>query len=178
MFKSEDWERPRTPSTTADVSERNKSTSYNCCRFKRARHCGNPAGAQPRRRHAGGGQGGRRRRARVRRHRGGAGWRSGGRTGARGARQERQVREARRVQEQRARDARVQAQAHYDSAGRRGEEAHGAWNSARDVEFGSARTFRRATFEEALGAAQRWTPEQLCFRSSKAGGIVTSLRMH
>jgi hypothetical protein len=29
-----------------------------------------------------------------------------------------------------------------------------------------------------FGAAQRWTPKQSCLRSSKAAGIVTSLRVH
>ena len=53
----------------------------------------------------------------------------------------RRDRGARVASRKRARDARVQAQAHYESEG---EEAHGAWNSARDVEFGSARTVQEA----------------------------------
>ncbi len=79
---------------------------------------------------------------------------------------------------QRARDARVQAQAHYESEGDEGKR-HTARGTALATSSSVQRgLFKRRTFEEALGAAQRWTPKQLCFRSSKAGVIVTSLRMN
>jgi hypothetical protein len=94
-----------------------------------------------------GAAGSRRRRARGE----GPAGRAGGqtRTSARGerARQERSYREARsgsacRVQEA-VRKTRSRAGAGALQA-RRGEEAHGAWNSAHDVEFGSARTVQEA----------------------------------
>jgi hypothetical protein len=92
------------------------------------------------------------------------------------ARRDRGARVASR--KQRARDARVQAQAHYES-----EEEEGKRHTARGTALATPSSvqrglFRRRTFEEALGAAQRWTPTQLCFGSSEAGGIVASLRMH
>jgi hypothetical protein len=86
------------------------------------------------------------------------------------ARRDRGVRVASR--KQRGRHARAQAQAHYKRE--EGRDTRRALATSSSVQRG---LFRR-TFEGALGAAQRWTPEQLCFRRSKAGGIVTSLRMH
>jgi hypothetical protein len=65
--------------------------------------------------------------------------------------QQRGIREARagkRVASQRARHAPDQAHANSTSSreleARGGEEAHGAWDGARDAEFGSARTLEEA----------------------------------
>jgi hypothetical protein len=92
------------------------------------------------------------------------------------ARRDRGARVASR--KQRNKDARVQAQAHYESEGEEGKRHTARGTAIATSSSVQRRLSRRRTFEEALGAAQRWTPKQLCLRCSNAGGTVTSLRMH
>ncbi len=110
--------------------------------------------------------------------------RAGGRTrqarGGEKARLARLVRNARSQCARRVRDAARKTRSSADAGAqqaRRREEIRARETALAASSSVDQRVFRRRKFEAALGAAQRWTREQLCLRSSKAGGIVRSLRM-